>query len=203
MMTTEQEPMVVPAGDVRGPKQGQWTYDDYAALPDDGNRYEIIAGVLYMSPAPTWSHQDIVGAFYRHLYDYVTMAGLGGAFTSPVDVELAPGDTVQPDVVVLLYKNREKLNQHHIVGAPDLVVEVVSPGSATHDRHRKLLAYARAGVPEYWIADPFTRTVEVLELDRGDYASLGVFRGKAVLPSEIVPGFPVPVEKFFISVWSS
>src|SRR5579875_616975 len=93
------------------------------------------------------------------------------------------------------------LRNGHIVGAPDLVVEVVSPGSETHDRYRKLTAYARARIPEYWIVDPDSRTVEVLMCEGGAYTSQGVYRGKALLPAQIVPGLAVPVEQFFASVW--
>jgi Uma2 family endonuclease len=129
-------PMVAPAARVPGPKQGRWTYTDYAALPDDGQRYEIVKG-------------------------------------------------------------------NHIVGAPDLVIEVTSPGSATYDRHNKYAAYARAGVPEYWIADPWTRTVEVFWLGAGEYQSQGVFRGQATLPAQVVPSLPVQGAQFFASVWEA
>ena len=77
------------------------------------------------------------------------------------------------------------------------VVEVSSPGTVGHDRVKKQSAYARAGAPEYWVADPWSRTVEVLSLKAGRYGSLGVFEGKAVLPSEVVPDFLVHVEHFF------
>jgi Uma2 family endonuclease len=201
MTTTDRVPMVTPADDVRGPAQGEWTYNHYAALPDDGKRYEVVNGVLYMSPSPTWPHQEIVGRIFRYLSDFVESTGLGGAFMAPLDVQLSLKDVFQPDVVVLLKASREKLKKRHIVGPPDLVVEVVSPGSETHDRYRKIAAYARVGVPEYWIADPGSRTVEVLTLVGGEYQSQGVFEGKAVLPSLIVPGLLVHVEQFFASVW--
>ena len=199
--TSGRIPMVTRADWIPGPGQGRWTYRDYAALPDDGHRYEIVNGVLYMAPAPSWSHQEIVGAFYRYLYTYVTSSDLGGVFIAPIDVELAPNVVFQPDVVVLLKESRDKLKERHIVGAPDLVVEVVSPGSATHDRYKKLEAYARAGVPEYWIADPDAQTVEVLTFGIGDYHSQGVFQGKATLPSRILPSLATKVEEFFVSAW--
>lgn len=199
--TSDRLPMVTRADDVPGPKQGFWTYDDYAALSVDGQCYEIVNGVLYMTPAPSWSHQEIVGEFFAYLRTYIRTSGLGSVFVAPVDVELAPNVVFQPDVVVLLKSSGKKLKEHHIVGAPDLIVEVVSPGSETHDRHKKLSAYARAGVPEYWIADPEARTVEVLMLESGEYHSQGVYQGKAILPSQIVPDFAVPVEQFFVSVW--
>ena len=199
--TFDKLPVVAPANDVPGPRQGFWTYDDYAALPADGNRYEIVNGVLYMSPSPSWSHQEIVGRFFRYLSSYAETAGIGGAFVAPLDVELAPNTVFQPDVVVLLKASHKKLKERHIVGAPGLAVKVVSPTSETHDRYRKIPAYARAGVPEYWIVDPDSRTVEVLFLESGEYHSQGVYRGKATLPSQIVPGLLVHIEQFFASAW--
>jgi Uma2 family endonuclease len=199
--TFDKLPVVAPANNVPGPRQGFWTYDDYAALPADGNRYEIVNGVLYMTPSPSWSHQEIVGRFFRYLSSYAETAGIGGAFVAPLDVELAPNTVVQPDVVVLLKASHKKLKERHIVGAPDMAVEVVSPTSETHDRYRKIPAYARAGVPEYWIVDPDSRTVEVLFLESGEYHSQGVYRGKATLPSQIVPGLLVHIEQFFASAW--
>jgi Uma2 family endonuclease len=198
--TSDKIPVVAPANNVPGPGQGFWTYDDYAVL-DDGEHYEIVNGVLYMTPSPSWSHQEIAGEIFAHLRAYIRTAGLGGVFMAPIDVELASNTVFQPDVVVLLKASQRKLKERHIIGAPDLVVEVVSPSSETHDRYRKLVAYARAGVPEYWIVDPDAQTVEVLTLENGDYASQGVYRGKASLPSQIVPELQVQVEQFFVSAW--
>lgn len=118
MTTTDKQSVVTRADWVPGPKQGQWSYDHYAALPDDGKRYEIVDGVLYMSPAPSWPHQELVGRLFRYLADHVEATGLGGAFTSPIDVELAPNRVFQSDVVVLLMEHRDKLSGHHIIGAP-------------------------------------------------------------------------------------
>jgi Uma2 family endonuclease len=125
--------------------------------------------------------------------------GLGLVRIAPFDVELAPDTVVQPDVFVVLSKHFDKITDNRILGAPDLVVEVASPGTAIYDRHNKLDAYVRAGVPEYWIVDTDARGVEVLVLEMiGIYRSLGVFRGKAVIPSQVVPGLLVQVEKFFM-----
>ena len=122
--TSDKLPMMLTLADeVPGPKQGQWTYRDYAAL-DDEQHYEIVNGVLLMTPAPSWSHQEVVLEIASYLRTYVRTTGLGGVFTAPIDVELSPKDVFQPDVVVLLKESREKLRERHIVGAPDLVVEV-------------------------------------------------------------------------------
>lgn len=197
MTSADKLPVTSPANWIPGPQQGNWTYDDYAALPNDGNRYEIVEGVLYMSPAPSIIHQKIVGRIFYYLFTHVELEGLGTVITSPVDVVLSRFDTLQPDVLVILNAGQEKLQESRIAGAPDLVVEVASPGSAINDRNRKYRVYARTGVKEYWIVDPGTRSIEVLILENGDYRSLGVFREKATLPSQIVPEFPVQVKQFF------
>ena len=192
-------PVVSPADSVAGPAQGRWTYDDYATIPDDGHRYEVVQGMLYMSPAPNVRHQTVVVWIAHYLVQYVQVPGLGRVLVSPIDMELAPKTVVQPDVVVVLKRNEAILHPSRIIGAPDLVVEVASPTTATYDRRTKLEAYARASVPEYWIADPEAQTVELLVLDAGksDYQSQGVFRDDITLPSRIVPEFPVAVARFF------
>jgi len=189
-------PVVTVAVPIVGPPQGRWTYADYAALPDDGNRYEIIAGVLYMTPAPGTGHQSISARVVTFLVTHVEFAGLGRVFAAPVDVELAPDTVVQPDIVVVLSANLDRITPSRIIGAPDLVVEILSPGTAGYDRREKQDAYARSGVGEYWIVDPGAQTVELLTLDQGGYRSHGVFRGQARLPSSAVT-MPVPVERFF------
>lgn len=175
--------MVTAADNVPGPGQGRWTYKDYAALPDDGRRYEIVDGVLYMAPSPNRWQQKASGRLFRYLSAHIEDAGLGEVYEAPFDVELAPKVVVQPDVIVVLNASLGKITDSRIIGAPDLVVEVSSPGTVGYDRDKKQSAYARAGVQEYWIADPWSHTVEVFVLEAGAYRSLGVFEGKATLPS--------------------
>ena len=197
MATASVLSVVTPADHVPGPPQGRWTYDDYARIPNDGQRYEVIDGVLYMAPAPGTPHQSASARFITHLMTHIEFAGLGRVLPAPYDVELAPGVVVQPDVAVVLAPHTGIITPSRIIGAPDLVVEITSPRTATHDRSRKLQAYARAGVREYWLADPHSQTVELLVLRQGDYHSLGVFQGQALLPSTVVPVLPVRVEQFF------
>ena len=198
-MTTDVEtvPMTVRADWMPGPPQGCWTVADYEALPDDGNRYEMIDGVLYMAAAPNIRHQETSMRFSIHLGSYVQLGGLGRVFAAPCDVVLPPGVPVQPDLIVVLNANLGIIGEQKIVGTPELVVEIASPGTAGFDRRTKQDAYARAGVPEYWIADPYARTVEVLALDGGVYRSLGVYTGAATIPSRVLPGLPVRVEQLF------
>jgi Uma2 family endonuclease len=197
-MSANPDLMPVPANDVPGPEQGQWTYNHYAALPDDGKRYEIIDGVLYlMPPSPKEWHQGAVAVLTTYLVMHVKFSGRGKVYPAPFDVELAFNTVVQPDVLVVLNENLSKIIPSHVVGAPDLAVEVLSPGTARYDRVKKYNAYARAGVREYWIADPKKETVEVLHLVGETYQSAGVFSGEQKLPSLVVPDFPVRVAQIF------
>ena len=108
-----------------------------------------------------------------------------------------PDIVVQPDVLVLLNTGSAKITESRVVGAPDLAIEVASPSTAIHDKHRKYIAYAHAGVKEYWIVDSKAHTVELLRLENGTYYSMGVFSGEQTLPTQIVPNFPVQVQQFF------
>jgi Uma2 family endonuclease len=200
MMTLipESLPITTPANNVLGPEQGHWTYDDYASIPDDGKRYQVVKGVLFMSPAPNRWHQQTVGRIFRYLSTHIEDTGMGKVYIAPFDVELAPKTVVQPDVLVVLNPHLERISDQKIIGAPDLVAEITSPGTAGFDRRQKQDAYAIAGVPEYWIVDPASHTTELLVLENGSYRSLGIFQGQHTLPSTVVPNFPVPVEQFFV-----
>ena len=195
--TADSLPMTTRADHVPGPAQGCWTYEDYAALPDDGNRYEIIDGILYLMPGPTSAHQGVLSCFVYYFFAHVQLPGLGRVFAAPLDVLLPRARPAQPDIIVVLNHKLHLVSNRGIEGPPDLVVEIASPGTRTHDRGRKLAVYAEAGVPEYWLAEPADRTIELLVLEDGSYRSLGVFTGGATLPSRVLPDLPVRVEQFF------
>ena len=197
MATADKFSVATPADWVNPSKQGQWTYEDYQSLPDDGTHYEIVNGVLYMAPSPTGEHQDAVGRIYHYLLIHFEFAGLGKARFAPFDVRLSPKHVFQPDVLLVLNSHRDRIQRRYILGAPDLVVEIASPSTANIDRREKLDAYARYGVPEYWLVDADARTVELLMLEDSKYRSLGLFEGEDTLPTKIVPMFPVQVQQFF------
>jgi Uma2 family endonuclease len=179
--------IIVRASHVPGPFQGQWTYADYAALPDDGNRYEIIDGVLYMAPAPIPIHEHIIALIIARLVVALDDTGLGQVFASP-DVHVG-SSVLRPDVVVVLTEHAGVIAQKNLIGPPDLVIEVASPSTAAYDRDAlfgKRGAYARAGIPEYWLVDPQQYTIEVLALADDAYLSLGVFQGDDQIQSQIV-----------------
>ncbi len=199
MLTTKEELSVVtPADWVPGPPQGSWTYEDYAALPNDGRRYEIVNGVLIMAPAPSPEHQSIAVRIAYYMFPFIDLAGIGKLFTAPIDVDLGPKNVFQPDLVVVLNAHLDRVAEKKIIGAPDLVVEIASPSTAAYDRLTKYEKYAHAGITEYWIVKPTRRTVEVLVLENGEYRSLGIFSGQATPPSQIAPELSVHVEQLFV-----
>ncbi len=199
MTTTPDNLQVVTTADwVPGPNQGDWTYNQYIALPDDGKRYEIANGILLLAPSSTGSHQDTVGEVFFHLRSHVKLPGLGLVSQAPSVVELSSKDVFQPDIFVVMNVNLDRVQEKEFVGAPDLVVEVASPGTVAFDRLTKYDTYERTGVPEYWIVNLERRTVEVFVLEGGKFQSLGVFHGDQRVPSRLISWLSVRVEQFFM-----
>ncbi len=146
------------------PRQGEWTYEDWLRLPDDGWRYEVIRGVLYMSPVPTIRHQRGSRELFLRIHEHVTTLG-GEVLFAPVVVFL-PGETtpVEPDLIALAPGREEIVERNGIHGAPDLLVENLSPSTRWHDRRIKLPLFAEAGVRETWLVDPEAHTISVFAL---------------------------------------
>jgi Uma2 family endonuclease len=148
------------------------TYDDLLAMPDDGQRYEIIGGELFVNPPPTWGHQLVIGRLYEVLRDYVRQAG-GQVTFAPFGVLLSPHDAVEPDLIFLAARwPRVPSKDNTIDYPPDLAVEVISPLSRRKDRVAKMALYARAGVPEYWTADPSERELIMNHLQGNQYVQV-------------------------------
>ena len=145
-----------------------WTYEEFANLPDDGNRYEVIAGELYMTPSPTSIHQRVVMRLGAMIEVFSQQHGLGTLFSAQYDVIFGEGDYLEPDLLFVRREREEIVKDHAMVGAPDLVVEVLSPSTSRRDRGLKRERYAAYGVPEYWIVDTDARQVDVYRLSGGD-----------------------------------
>jgi len=174
-----------------------WTYEDYALLPEDGKRYEVIRGELYMSAAPRPLHQRVVTRLCYFLEGFLENSDIGTAYVAPIDVILPRkiGDPVQPDIVVIHRESLHIIDELNIQGAPDLVVEVMSPSNPAHDRRLKYDLYAEAGVQEYWIIDPHNRSVEIHVLNYGNYEQLGKWGEGETARSVVLKAFSVPVEE--------
>jgi Uma2 family endonuclease len=182
------------------PSQGAWTYEDYARLPDDGRRYEVLRGVLYVTAAPSPIHQIVLRNFVRHLVLFLDAHPVGEFFLSPTDLILPHGLTapVQPDLFYVRGPEwKGTITGRFMEGVPDLVLEVLSPSTRRYDRQTKSAVYAQAGVSEYWLVDPLARTIEVFGLRNGAYALFGKLGRDELLRSEMIPGFEPSLDKIF------
>jgi len=182
------------------PTQGEWTYEDYKKLPDDGRRYEIIEGVLYVTAAPNFDHQYTVTRLLVHLDDLVTRRDLGIVLVAPFEVHLPDvARPVQPDVLFVDAGRAPRPGAADFTGAPDLIVEVLSPSTVRTDRLVKFGAYERAGVREYWLVDPRTRSVEVYALSEdGTYDMAGQYTPGETVTSTVLSDLALPVDDLFV-----
>lgn len=173
-----------------------YTYADYLTWPED-TRYELVDGVAYaMAPAPTRTHQTVVGELFRQVAN-----ALHGkrcqAYVAPFDVRLPRADetddrvntVVQPDVLVVC--DATKLDERGARGAPDWVAEVLSPASASHDQIIKLAAYERAGVAEYWLLHPTDRLLTIYRLEAGQYGRPQILEMRGEVPIGVLPGVTI------------
>lgn len=171
------------------------TYADFLKFPEDGNRHEVIGGEWFMTPPPTTDHQLVAGKIFRLLGNHAETRSLGIVLASPVGVMLSPHDVVQPDVLFIAARRASIRKKDCVRGAPDLVVEVTSPSTAGLDHGRKSELYGRSGVREYWIVDPFARTVEVRDFGRVRRTS--VFQEGQAFSSALLPGLDLRVSEIF------
>lgn len=180
------------------PQQGEWTYEDWLRLPSDGHRYEILNGELYMTPPPTVRHQLASSNLSSALNSFVQQRNLGRVLYAPCGVDLPTQPVpVQPDIFFISHERREIIGEDYIEGAPDLVVEILSPSNWLYDRREKFQAYQKAGVPEYWIVDYRAHTIEIFFLEEGVYVLLGQYGSGEFAHSRVLEGFEVAVDEVF------
>ncbi len=175
---------------------GTWAYGDLFRLPDNGTQYEIIEGGLYEMPPPSERHQRISARLIELFLPVVLRLGERW-YHAPTGVFVLGADPVQPDLLVLLAGNSAPVSERGIEGAPDLVVEILSPSNPKHDRVTKRLLYARAGVREYWLVSPEAETIEVLVLDNGFYRTHVPARGDEPVTSTVLDGLSFPASAAF------
>lgn len=170
------------------PAPVKMTYADYAKLPEGGQRLELFEGEpMMMSPSASRQHQKICGRLYARLFAHVEAADLGDVYPAPLDVILSDDTVVQPDLLFISAVRRKALVGQFIHGAPDLVVEILSPTSRARDGVLKRRLYAKFGVREYWLVDPEERSVTVLALKGAAYRKLAAATGDARVRSLVLP----------------
>ena len=176
-------------------KSHKCTYEEYCLLPDDGKRYEVLDGKVVVSPAAGSDHQGIQAALTYHLYAAVELKRRGRVFTD-IDCHLIAHDIVRPDLVVVLPAHTHRIIATHIVGTPDLAIEILSPSTAARDRTSKKHRYEVAGTPELWIVDGRKRTVAQFVHDGRRFGPAIVHTAKIRLA--ILPKVEIPLRE----VWS-
>jgi Uma2 family endonuclease len=181
-------------------RDASWNYEKWERLPNDGNRYEVIDGVLYMSTAPGFSHQRVIVRLSLLIGAPLEARGGYVMATAPIGVIMPGCDPVQPDFLLIRTERTEIIAADgRIRGVPDLLAEVLSPNNPELDTAIKRAVYARAGVPEYWILRPATRDVLVChqpDAVLGDFTEVHLFDGDAELTSPTLP-IEVPVAHLF------
>ncbi|HVQ77576.1 MAG TPA: Uma2 family endonuclease [Candidatus Binatia bacterium] len=166
-------------------------YDDYARIPDDGKRHEILNGELYVTPAPSPLHQRASKRLQRKLEDYFEARGLAEVFNAPIDMILGPHDVAQPDILVVT--DPDQISGRGIEGAPLLVVEVLSPSTRRHDREVKLRRYAALAIPHYWILDPEEKRIACHRREGDAYQLILAAAGDAQLIHPDWPDLAIPL----------
>ncbi|MFQ5455419.1 MAG: Uma2 family endonuclease [Nitrospirota bacterium] len=175
----------------------KYTYEDYICIPDTGKRYQLIEGELYMVPAPIPYHQIVSIRIASNLSDYIETNDLGMLLYAPCDIVLSEEDVVQPDIFFI---SRDRLNiitDKNINGAPDLVVEILSPSTSKIDRNLKKKLYLRHEVKEYWIVYPDEEIIEVLIIEGQEYKRSGLFMKEDALVSPLLQGLKIDLKDIF------
>lgn len=175
-----------------------YTYEDYTKLPE-GAPYQLIGGRLVMTPAPSTYHQIISARLMMKFADFAQRKGVGLVLYAPIDVYFEETETYQPDIVFI---SRERLNiiaDERIKGAPDMIIEILSPRTAYYDLKKKFKVYERHGVREYWIVDPEDRSIAVYENREGEFTLAWEVTRKGKIESKVILGFELEVE----TIWNS
>jgi Uma2 family endonuclease len=170
------------------------TYDDYLLIPEDGRRHEIIDGELYVTPSPLKKHQIAAGNLHAIIWNYTRQYRSGSVYVAPFDVILSDADVVQPDVFFLSNERRAIATERGVMGAPDLVIEVLSESTRQLDQTLKLKRYGRFGVREYWLVDPETKTVVI---HRCGAEGLEQVPSTDPITSPLLPNFRISLAEIF------
>jgi Uma2 family endonuclease len=174
----------------------KFTYEDYRLLPED-RRYEVLEGELFLTPAPTPRHQDVVLELASVLREFVQGSGRGRVVLSPCDVVFSKHDILQPDIFFVAAGRENLTGEKYVDGAPDLVIEVLSPSTELRDREAKAKLYAAFGVREMWLVDPEAKAIEVLVNSAEGFRRESLCVGTETLRSVVLAGLELPVAKVF------
>ena len=186
--------------DVKATSRVKLTYEDFLLFPDDGKRHELIDGEHYVTPSPNTKHQIVLGNLYFIIRAWLEQNPVGRVFFAPFDVVFTQFDVVEPDLLYMSHHRAESiLTSKHVAGAPEIVVEIGSPGTRKRDETIKRRLYERAGVSEYWVVDPDLDVVRAYCSDSARFGrptELSVDAGD-VLTTPFLPGLEITLARVF------
>ena len=179
----------------------KFTYEDFLTFPDDGKRHEIIDGEHYVTPSPNTRHQTVCTALTALLWIYLRQHPIGAVFVAPFDVVFSDGDVVEPDILYISRERAGVLTSHHVRGAPDLAVEILSPGTRKTDEVTKRKRYEHFGVLEYWVVDPDLDAITVYRRVDDRFVRVAKLNAEAgdSLTTPLLPGFSATLTEIFAS----
>lgn len=172
-------------------------YDDLREFPNDGRRHELVEGEHIMTPAPSMKHQSVSGNLFTLFHTFAQKSKLGRVFHAPFDVVFSEWDVTEPDIVYISQARLKILTPDNVRGAPDLIVEILSPSSDAMDRKVKFKLYEKYGVREYWIIDPGNESVDIFILGANGYTLRGRFLRGSEIRSQALVGFACLGEQIF------
>jgi Uma2 family endonuclease len=173
------------------------TYEDYRLLPEDGKRYELMEGELFVSPAPSTRHQTVSRHLLFALMEALEKPGLAQVFNAPTDLLLSPTTVVQPDLIVIGTGRASIITARAVEGVPEIVVEILSPTSLDRDQHIKRRIYQQFAIAEYWVVDPEHGMMVVHRLDEGTYGIRARYDRASILECPEFPALRVPLLQIF------
>ena len=174
----------------------KFTVKDYMSTPE-GTRYQLLDGEMILAPSPTQKHQTVLGNLAEAVRRFVQQRNLGRVWFAPLDVVLSDHDVAQPDLMFVSRERAGIVTEANVQGAPDVVVEILSPSTAGYDQGYKLALYAQHEVLEYWLVDPDAETVEVLVLGEQGLSLHQAFRTGQTLESPLLEGLSLELEDLF------
>ena len=179
--------------------QFKFTYQDYCLMPED-KRYELLGGIFFVTPSPSVMHQRVAANLEAIMRDFVRKNELGEVLDAPLDVILSPYDVVQPDIIFISHARSSIVTEANIKGAPDLLVEVLSPSTKERDYTIKKKLYANHGVRELWLVNPMSQTAEVFDLESDPAGTSPRFYtrlAKEAAASKVLNGLQVDLREVF------
>lgn len=177
--------------------QPRLTYPELRLMPDDGKRYELIDGEVFVNPSPSEKHQRVLARLYLSIGNHVERNKLGRVYFAPFDVVFSDKTALQPDLLFVSSARLGIIGPEYVVGAPDLVVEILSPHRPAYDRVTKFEQYALYGVGEYWVIDPTAETVEIYLLAGKSYELKTTLADHDTLETPLLLGWKLPVGNLF------